>query len=344
MNSRKILFICPTNPQPSGGVKQIYKMVDLLNRNGFDASVVHKKNGYREKWFPNETKVINNRYLFKSIKYLDRKKLSILKKLKLAFLKKISFTIDANSILVFPEIYSFINSIEPQNKKVIFNQNCYYTFNGFSNDSDLNNFPYKHPNTLATIVVSEDSKNYLESISNHNLYRLRLGINHEIFSYSDEKKMEIAFMPRKLSDDITQVLNVFKIRNPNSIWKFIPIDNKSEIEVADIFRTSLFFLSFNEKEGFGLPPVEAMSCGCYVIGYRGQAGREYLHPSFSSPVEDGNIIQFVEKIEEAIDLYEHNPLEILSKAKMASVFISQNYNLKNEEEDTVRTWQNILKL
>ena len=37
------------------------------------------------------------------------------------------------------------------------------------------------------------------------------------------------------------------------------IENKTEKEVADIMKESAVFLSFNHKEGFGLPPAEAMS-------------------------------------------------------------------------------------
>ena len=34
--NQNIYFICPRNNFPSGGVKQIYKQVDILNANGFN--------------------------------------------------------------------------------------------------------------------------------------------------------------------------------------------------------------------------------------------------------------------------------------------------------------------
>jgi len=345
MSQKKIFFVCPTNPQPSGGVKQIYRMVDILNKNGFDASIVHKKAMHREKWFPNDTKIVNNPYLFKLLKYLDRKDLSFTKKLKLEYLKKISFKIDRDSILVFPEIYSTVNKIEPHTKKVIFNQNCYYSFNGFPLNSDPKTYPYNQASTLATIVVSENSKEYvLSAFTNPNVYRLHLGINNKIFNFSDNKKKTIAFMPRKLAEDITQVINIFRSRNPNSDWTFIPIDNKSENDVAETLKSCALFLSFNHKEGFGLPPVEAMSCGCYVIGYKGQAGKEYFKPEFSSPIDEGNIIGFVKEIEETIKIYNHNPQQILLKGKAAADFVLQNYNIEKEEKETIMIWNQIISL
>jgi glycosyltransferase involved in cell wall biosynthesis len=100
-------------------------------------------------------------------------------------------------------------------------------------------------------------------------------------------------MPRKLRDDVEQVINILKIRNNIKGWSFVEIDNMSESEVARILKESTVFLSFNHREGFGLPPVEAMACGCVVVGYEGGAGKEYFLDDFSFSVEEGNIIDFV---------------------------------------------------
>ncbi|MCY0978736.1 glycosyltransferase [Chryseobacterium wangxinyae] len=342
MSQRKIYFVCPSNATPTGGVKQIYKMVDILNKNGYDAYVLHKKDE-RETWFHNSTRIAPNPYIFKLKKYINSNKLSIFNKIKLAYLKKISFNIDKDSILVFPEIYNKINNIEPSVKKVIFNQNCYYTFNNYSLDTKLSDLPYNDKNIIGTITVSDDSMKYLlEAFPNSNIKRIRLGINSEIFYYSDKKKKKISFMPRKLADDINQVINIFRLRNPNSDWEFTPIDNLSEDEVAEILRKSSIFLSFNHREGFGLPPVEAMSCGCYVIGYKGQAGKEYFNPEFSSSVLEGDIIDYVKKIEDAIKTFDNNFQEMIHKGKLASDFVQLNYNSENEENDIIKIWEDFL--
>ncbi|WP_345991693.1 glycosyltransferase [Chryseobacterium sp. Chry.R1] len=341
----KIYFVCPNNKFASGGVKQIYRQVETLNRNGFNAVILHKKIGKKDDWFRTEVPIEYSPYLFKKLKYsYKEKKVNFFRKIALSFLQRKSKKIEKDSILVFPEIYGpHIHNIEKDISKVIFNQNCYYTFGYFSIHEDYQINPYNHPKTLATIVASEDALNYMKfTFPLANILKMRLGVDSSVFNFHDKKEKQICFMPRKLGDDVTQVISILKQRKSLNGWNLVPIDNKTEEEVANIMKESILFLSFNHKEGFGLPPVEAMACGCYVIGYRGQGGKEYFKNDFSSPVEDGNIVEFVQKIEEALKSYENNPSEILHKGKMASDFVSQNYNLKNEELDTVNIWNRIL--
>lgn len=343
----KIYFICPSNNFASGGVKQIYRQVETLNKNGFEAYLLLKKKRKKENWFNSDVPASYSPLIFKQLKYLyKKKKINFFRNIILKFLKAQSKKIEADSILVFPEIYGpDIHKIEPEIFKVIFNQNCYYTFQYFSIHESYKTTPYNHPKTLATIVASKDAERYIKyAFKDTKVLTMRLGIDDKIFRYSKNKEKQISFMPRKLGDDVMQVINILKQRNNLKDWALVPIENKSEAEVADIMKNSMIFLSFNHKEGFGLPPVEAMSCGCYVIGYTGQGGKEYFKPEFSSQVEDGNIIQFVERIEECIEKYERNSEEILAKGKLASEFVIQNYNLNIEINDTIKNWSNITRI
>jgi hypothetical protein len=245
---------------------------------------------------------------------------------------------------VFPEIYGpYINYIEKNIKKVIFNQNCYYTYEHYPILHEISLSPYTDSNTLATIVASVDAQKYLKYIYPiNNLYRLRLGIDETKFYYEPIKKKQIAFMPRKLKVDVVQVINILKQRNVLNGWDLIPIDDKSESEVAEIMRESYLFLSFNFREGFGLPPAEAMACGAIVIGYTGRGGDEYFKNEFSYAIEDRDIIGFANKIETVINGFDINKELYLKKGILASQFILGEYSLKNEEDDVVRIWTDII--
>lgn len=339
-----IYFICPTNKYATGGVKQMYRQVDILNSNGINARILHKWYGNKEKWLQNTPPISYNPYIFKQIKYnSNSKRINIFRRLTLFLLKLISKKIDSNSILVFPEFYGLnAHKITPNLLRVIFNQNCYYTFD-HSNNFELQNNTYTDNNTLAVITVSEDSQNYLKyTFPEIPIHKLRLGINNELFFYSKEKKKQICFMPRKLSHDISQVVNILRLRGIDSSWTLVSIQDKTEKEVAQIMRESAIFLSFNHREGFGLPPAEAMACGCIVVGYKGRGGAEYFNTEFSYSVEDGDIIGYVNKIMYIISLFETNPDLVTNQGKQASNFILAKYSITNEIIDVMASWKHII--
>ena len=45
-----IYFFCPDLGHVLGGIKQIYRHVDVLNANGFDACIVHRTKGFKITW------------------------------------------------------------------------------------------------------------------------------------------------------------------------------------------------------------------------------------------------------------------------------------------------------
>ena len=336
-----LYFLTPYNKHPTGGIKQIYRQVDHLNELGFTAFVVHPKVGQRCQWFKNKTKILYNSRIFGS------ENLSFKKRIKYKIRNFFTTTINAiekNGILVIPEIYGEkIGRFDSSMNFVIFNQNAYYTFNGYKINSKEITYPYVLDKHLATIVVSEDSQRYLQcAFPLINIQRITLGIDVKYFSYSGQKKKQIAFMPRKLREDIVQILNILKVRLKFPDWSFVAIENKSEEEVSKILKESALFLSTNHREGFGLPPVEAMACGCVTIGYRGQAGREYFKNEFSYAIPDGDITKFVEKVEEVMSLFENDHESYVLKSKSASEYICQNYNLKKEKKEIKETWDLIL--
>jgi hypothetical protein len=53
-----VYYLCPDDDKPSGGIRVIYRHVDLLNAAGRDAVVLHERPGFRVGWFRNETRVL----------------------------------------------------------------------------------------------------------------------------------------------------------------------------------------------------------------------------------------------------------------------------------------------
>lgn len=340
---KKIYIVCPEIKAPTGGIKQLYKLCEILQKNNFEVAIIHGKKGFKNTWFHSDTKIKYYPFLFFKIKKLIRKK-------KFKYIFKDFFQLlfmsrrlpEQDAILIYPEIFgSQIHTIT-NNKYIIYNQNCYYTFNSFPFLKTLTEDTYKNKNFIGFLTVSKDSEQYLKlTFPTENVARIHLGIS-SLFSFSPHKEKMIAFMPRKLKEDINQIYHILATNPHFKDWKWQAIDNCTEREVAEILQKSALFLSFNYNEGFGLPPVEAMACGCYVVGYAGNAGSEYLLDEFSSIVPDRNIVKFVNEIENRVKLYNQDPEKMIKLGQKASLYVQEHYNLSKEEQTTLTAINNLI--
>lgn len=307
-----IFYLCPDVAEPAGGIKVIYQHVDMLCRNGLRASVVHVQENFRCRWFENDVPV-------RSINSLRPA---------------------PDDIIVIPAVWALkLMHFAPGIRKVIINQGAYLTFSGYPITSGTFDSPYHHPDVLAVIVVSEDSRRYLRHVfPGLRISCVRNYINPHIFRFSDAKAKRIAFLTRKRYKDIEQVVNILRYRGMLDGFELAPIDRKSEREVAGILQGSLLFLNFCFEEGWSLPAAEAMSCGCIVIGNHGYGAREIFRPEFSFPVAQGDIIQFARCVEDVIGIYRTNPADLRRMARMAADFIDQNYSRSQAERDLLGFW------
>lgn len=311
---RRIFFWCPDSQVNLGGTRVFYRHVDILHRAGYDASALHTDPGFRYDWFTNDTPVA----CAGSIKW------------------------KSSDILVVPEIYAMkLRKRHPIPAKVIYNQNCYLTFESqFTIHPRFTYTPYRDETEfLATVCVSKDSVDYLKFVfPRHRILRFTPSIDPKVFFPGHTKKAQIAFMPRKNPLDVFQVLNLLKHRGKLDGYELRPIDRKTENEVAAILRESAFFLSFGYPEGLGLPPLEAMACGATVIGYHGRGGKEYFRPEFSFPVEMGEVVKFARAVEHAIDLRKNNPEELRRRELAATSYVRDRFSREREEREVLSLW------
>lgn len=312
--SPRIYYLCPDISSPTGGIKQIYRHVDILNQAGQTALVAHEKPGFRCTWFDNRTRVAS-----------------------------VSEIHDACGLdfVVIPETHGpGLAGIARGCRKVIFNQNCYYTFLGYPIEEPPAEVAYLDPEVAGAMVVSEDSAAYLRFAFPHlHVERIHNGIDVSRFLYSPGKRNRIAFLAAKNPEDIAQVVNLLRIRGKSDGYEFVALRGKSEAEVAASLREAAIFLHFSYREGFSLVAAEAMACGCVAVGYPGGGGKEYWHPDFSYPVQNGDILGFVKAVEEVIRLRSSEPSRIEAKTRAAAEFIRSNYSLEREERDVVSFWK-----
>jgi len=315
---KTILFLCPDDEKPSGGVRRMYRYVDILNEAGFAAYILHQKEGFRCRWFENNTRIA----------YVVEDKVAIQGRL---------------DYLVLPEIFGpTTGRIGRGIRKVILNQNPYLTFRGYSFDKDDFTTPYLDPETVAVLVVSHDSEQYLRcAFPKQRIVRIHYSVDPNFYRYHAQKKPRIAFMPRKNPEDLLQVINILKFRGALKEYEIVSIDKVPEQQVAEILRETLIFLCFSHPEGWGLPAAEAMSSGCVVIGYHGMGGMEYFKEEFCHPIEYGDILGFARTVEDVLGLHRKNPAALVEKGRLASEFMRRNHHPDQEKKDLLNFWTNL---
>ena len=296
----QVYYLCPDTNTPTGGVRVIYRHVDILNSIGISSAVVHRKSNFSCSWFQHTTRVMAASEVILS----------------------------PSDVLVVPEYYGRRLTDLPEGPRVVlFNQNAYQTFSGPYpvNPAD----PYPGVDRVeAILVVSRDNAEYARyAFPGTRVLRIRNSIDDRVFYPSKEPPRRVlAFMPRKRQADCDQVLSLLGMRDSLKTWDLLRISNLSETQTADALRKSSLFLSFSEKEGFGMPPAEAMASGCYVIGFTGLAGREFFHHDFSMPVEEGNILDFAKGVESMISRFNRDPEGVRRLGLQASANIFAEYS------------------
>jgi glycosyltransferase involved in cell wall biosynthesis len=293
-----IYYLCPNYPSPSGGIRVIYRHVDLLNEAGRPAAVLHHTDGFRCGWFENRTRVVGAP----------------------------SAELGPADVLVVPEVYGpFLDRLPHGPRHVAFNQNGYMTFQHVPAAATP---PYG--GFEAAMTVSEDSADLLrfafpglrvEVVPNS----VDPGLFHEA---AEPPGRRLALMPRKRPGDAALIFRLLGGRL--SSWEVTPIEGMSEAETAATLRAAPVFLALGFREGFGLPAAEAMASGCFVVGFPGFGGREVFDPSFSTAVEDGDVLGAAKAVAAACARYETEPRLVRADGARAAARIRERFSRENQ--------------
>ena len=321
MSSRRLLFVCyPDTNNPIGGVKQIYRQVELLHKAGWDAYVLQEQPGFRADWFRSDAPVMDLETYKASPPSAD------------------------NDLVVLPETWlSNVPSYFPGVPKVIFNQNAFYSF-GLSGACDNRTLDlYRHGDIKAVVTVSKDSRALLTEgcgIPQESCFALINGIDRQLFHAPAVKHRRVVFLGRKHVDHARKVALMASKHPRLKHLGFHELPVMQHAEVASALREALLFLSCGHPEGFGLPLAEAIACGCLVVGYHGLAGRDFALP-YMQAVEFGDLLGLLKGLEQELNRFDTAPEAVIEERIAASEAILQTYSLETEVDCCLRTWGHI---
>jgi glycosyltransferase involved in cell wall biosynthesis len=301
-SSGKIYLLCPDHAAPSGGVRTIYRFADVLVEAGLPAAVLHHRNGFAAGWFEHRTPIVYAR----------------------------DARLGMRDVLVVPEIYGpTLDTAPSEPKLVVFNQNAYLTFDGVPRGHSL----YEGVSHL--LVVSDDNAEYLRfAFPDIPVTVIPQALDPALFHPVDATlPRRIAYMPRKRAGDAEQAFAMLGARMAG--WGAVPIDGRSSNETAAILRTCPLFLSLSSREGFGLPPAEAMASGCYVVGFPGLAGREFMLPEFSRPVAEDDVHALAVATADVMRRYEDDPVSVRVLGAKACEYVRSTYSAERQRDGLV---------
>jgi hypothetical protein len=297
-----VYYLAPCETAPSGGVRVIYRHVDLLNELGIPAAVLHDRPGFRSTWFENDTRIVATG----------------------------DVELHPDDILVVPEFYGVgLHGVPRGVRVIVFNQGAYHTFDHVDRSTTAPGAPYADvKNLIGILTVSADSERLLGYAFPHiPIMRARPVVDGDLFHPGLQPgRRQLAFMRSRRPAEREQLLHLLRARGID--WPLTPISGRSEAEVAEVLRGSAIFLSFSERDGFGLPPAEAMASGCFVVGFTGGGGDEFFDPEYCAPVR--TIVEFAQEVERAVA----RPVDDLrQRGLVASESILARYNVDGLRDD-----------
>jgi glycosyltransferase involved in cell wall biosynthesis len=335
-----VFVLCPDIVVPAGGLRKLYRLVEVLNKNKVEAYMLHEHPGFRVNWFQSSapvcaldipwSTVFRRRLLFSHKCRLTEKSVRIVGSYR--------GILSASDVLVLPEIYEDeFETVAPGVPRVLFNQGIYNTLQKLQERESIHSPLFDRvfdSSVRGTLCVSSDSQNILQNIyPGLPILRIHNAISTLLFCPASVKENTITYMPSKNIAHSRAVFAILKAKGNLQGFQIQPIQGMSEKATAETLGRSKIFASFGFPEGFSLPPAEALAAGNLVVGYHGNGGREFFRPGFTRAVEYWDIMGMVESIEAYIELWTSDPTRAKVLASQGRAFIQETYSEAQEEAD-----------
>lgn len=322
----KLYFFCPDFDKHSGGVGLLYDHVRILNENGFNAVVLHNKKGFKPSWLGKRAEGV-------PIEYMENNTLSL-------NLEDFFFIPEG-----FPNVMEMLRQQNVPAKKIVFCQNWYYILNALQPGQT-----WQQLGIGDCLSVSEFQTRYIQSIFPGIRCKNVVGsVDNEVFKKPDSmttKLPQVAFLPSRDGGlKSANVIKTFYLLFPHFKWiQFKQLTGLETEEFAAAMRESAFYVHFDEFSSWGTAPIEAWLSGCYVAGWDGVGGVEYMRPvNLREPdkntgniwlAPNGDIVKLALLIGNMIESWVTN--EMPKGVNEAAEIACENYT-KEAERDSVLT-------
>lgn len=308
---RRILYECRDISKPSGGVRRLYRHVEILASHGVDAWILHHAPGFRVSWFSSAAPVV----------YWDRR-----------------FTFSSDDVLVIPEGHTDVMTAMSGAvcERVVIALNWANIYRDLPVGTDWCDHGIRH-----VIAGSQYERDFIFRCMGLDSAVLASGTDLDLFRDRGGKTLQIAYMPRKNAEMFHLIACIFRSRYRQ--WAhvpFVPIDGVSHQDVARVMAASALFLATSFPEGLARPPLEAMASGCIVVGFAGHGSLEYMqHGVNCYRADDGDALAAAEYLDCALRALSDGRAEPM---KAAARETATGYSLAREEQRVLDYWRHFL--
>lgn len=253
----------------------IYTIVDQMHRLGIESFVWHRTRDFSCTWFRHDTPIVHGSVL----------------------------DLPADSVLVVPE-YLVDPRLDPVplGRSVVLSQNHFYSFHRRPAWEWATTYP-GWSSAEAVWATSHAIQRTIHRISDLPVDHVPYVIDRDLFKPRAKQKT-IVVMPRKRRFEAGLIYATLSDQLARRGWSIRIVDQLTEADTALALGEASVFVSLAEREGFGLPALEALASGCAVVGFDGHGGGEYFTDEVGWPVEDGDVEALVDSTAAAVDAVE----------------------------------------
>ncbi|MBL8773443.1 MAG: glycosyltransferase [Phenylobacterium sp.] len=183
-------------------------------------------------------------------------------------------------------------------RKILHNQGPYYSFSAFLDVPSIERWGAE-----AMILPSGFAADMLRRMGwTRPLHVVRPALDPGFASAGGPRRLRIAATVNRRPQEWRLIRGAFRSLRPDlGEVPWIEIRDMSRAQVAQAMAGSELFLALGEREGLGLPPLEALATGALVVGFTGGGGREYATPENGDWFDEGAYIEIAETLARRVD-------------------------------------------
>lgn len=280
--------------KPIGGVKVIYQHCMLLRELGFDAKPL-LMGKYHGNFFHFDVPTVSFNDVQSQIKDTD--------------------------IVIATEFKPYEGLLFQEPIKILFLQNWMGLTKWLEQEDKEKTYLELGYNKVMT--CSQFCSTYVEQHMNIPVDTITNGIDLNLFQPSEDKRIlnRILVMSRKKPTDLATILNLLK----DSIYDIRIVDGLTQNQLINEYQSADIFVATGYPEGFSLPPLEAMACGCVVVGFTGGGGGEFmLHNQTALVANDGDC----QSVADMLLALSNDPVK-KEKIRLQGIAKAREYSLEN---------------